>query len=134
MIIFGRISFACALERVVIDRLGLLAHAVVDDAVEAAGEIHLVAVREVAAVREVHGQDQVAGLEHGEINGGIGLRTGVRLHVDVLGAEKLLRALDGQFLDDVDVFAAAVPALLRDNPRRTCWSGTSPALPSRRGW
>ena len=34
----------------------------------------------------------------------------VRLHVRVLGAEQLLRAIDGEFLDDVDHLAAAVVA------------------------
>ena len=106
---FLRLDF----ERVIVDGLGFLAHAVVDDAVKAARKIHLVAVREMAAVRQVHGQDQVAGLKHGKVDGGVGLRTGMGLDVDVVGAEKLLRALDGQFLDDIDVFAPAVPALVR---------------------
>jgi len=37
----------------------------------------------------------------------------VRLDVGVLGAEELLGALDGELLDLVDEFAAAVPALGR---------------------
>ena len=37
----------------------------------------------------------------------------MRLHVGVLGAEQLLRARDGQRLDDVDELAAAVVALAR---------------------
>ena len=48
------------------------------------------AVRQVAAVREVHAQHRVAGLQRGQIDGHICLRAGVRLHVRVLGAEKLL--------------------------------------------
>ena len=88
--------------------------------VKLAGEIRLVAVREVAAVGEVHGEHLVAGLEHGEIDGHVGLAAGVRLDVGVLGAEELLRAVDGELLDDVHVFTTAVPASCRDSPRRTC--------------
>ena len=97
-------------ELVVVDALVLRADAVVGDLVETAGEIRLVAVGEVAAVGEVHGEDLVAGLEHGEVDGGVRLRAGVRLDVGVLGTEKLLGAVDGELLDDIDVFAAAIPA------------------------
>ena len=51
------------------------------------------------------------GETHGGVGGLIGLRAGVRLHVDVLGAEELLGALAGQVLDDVGELAAAVVAL-----------------------
>ena len=62
------------------------------------------------AVREVQAQDRVAGLEHREHRGRVGLRARVRLDVSVLGAEQLLGAVDRQLLDDVDMFAAAVVA------------------------
>ena len=70
-------------------------------------------VREMAAVGKVHGQDQIARLKHGEVDRGVGLRAGVGLDIDVVGLEKFLGALDRQLLDDVDIFAAAVPALAR---------------------
>ncbi len=38
----------------------------------------------------------------------VGLRAGVRLHVDVLAAEDLPRAIAGQVLHDVGILAAAV--------------------------
>ncbi len=95
---------------VVVDALVVRTDAVVGDVIEAAGEIRLVAVGEVAAVGEIHGEDLVAGLEHGEINGHVRLRAGVRLDVGVLGAEDFLRAVDGELFDDIDVFAAAIPA------------------------
>ena len=76
-----------------------------------AGEIERVAVREVAAVRQVHAQDGVAGLQHRGVGGLIGLRAGMRLHVGVLGAEQLLGALARQVFDDVGELAAAVVAL-----------------------
>ena len=59
--------------------------------------------------REAH--DRVAGLEQRVVDGGVGLRAGVRLDVGVLGAEERLRAVDRELLGDVDVLAAAVVAL-----------------------
>ena len=56
-------------------------------------------------------EDGVARLEHRRVGRLVGLRAGVRLHVDVFGAEELLRAIARQVLDDVGVFAAAVIAL-----------------------
>ncbi len=68
-------------------------------------------MREVAAVREVHAEHGVARLQQREIHAHVGLRAGVRLHVDVIGAEQRLRARDRQRLGDVHEFAAAVIAL-----------------------
>ena len=59
--------------------------------------------------RQAH--DRVAGLEQRVVDGGVGLRAGVRLDVGVLAAEQRLRALDRERLDHVDVLAAAVVAL-----------------------
>ena len=69
------------------------------------------AVRQVAAVREVHAEHGVAGLQQRQVDAHVGLRAGVRLHVDVIGAEQLLGARDRQRLRDVHEFAAAVIAL-----------------------
>ena len=90
MIILGLNSSGVLREEIVIDGLGILADAVVADLEEAAGEIGLVAMGEMAAVGQVHGQDAVAGLEHGEIDGHIGLGAGVRLDIGVSRAEELL--------------------------------------------
>ena len=79
------------------------------------------AVRQVAAVRQIHAQHGVAGLQRGHVHGDVGLRAGMRLHVGVLGAEELLGAVDGQLLGAVHEFAAAVVALARDSLRRICW-------------
>ena len=54
---------------------------------------------------------RVAGLQQRVVDGGVGLRAGVRLDVGVLGAEQRLGAVDRQLLGDVDVLAAAVVAL-----------------------
>ncbi len=99
------------LERVVVDLAIVGADAVLHGVEQLAGEVDLGAVRQVAAVVEAHAEDRVARLQQREIDGGIGLRTGVRLHVGVVGAEQLLRALDRQTLGDVDELAAAVVAL-----------------------
>ena len=76
--------------------------------------------REVAAVGEREAEHRVARLEQRVIDGGVGLRAGVRLDVRVLGAEQLLGAVDRELLGDVDVLAAAVVAR-PGSPRRTCW-------------
>ena len=113
MIIFGLCSCAEPLELVVVDPLVVLAHAVGHDRVELAGEVQRMAVRQVAAVREVHAEHRVARLQQREVHRHVGLRAGVRLHVGVLGAEQLLRARDRERLGDVDELAAAVVALAR---------------------
>ena len=66
---------------------------------------------QVAAVRQVHAEHRVAGLQRRHVDGDVRLRAGVRLHVGVLGAEKLLGAVDGELLGAVHEFAAAVIAL-----------------------
>ena len=58
--------------------------------------------------REPH--DRVAGREQRVVDGGVGLRAGVRLDVGVLGAEQLLGAIDRELLGDVHPLAAAVVA------------------------
>ena len=63
--------------------------------------------------RQVHRQHLVARLQEGEIDRHVRAAAGVRLHIGVLGAEQLLGPVNGQLLDHVHVFAAAVPALLR---------------------
>ena len=114
-------------QRVVVDALVLAAHAVRDDLVLAAREGQRVPVRQVAAVREVHAEDRVARLQRRQVDGHVRLRARVRLDVRVLGAEERLRAVDRERLDLVDELAAAVVALARDSPRRTCSSAPSPA-------
>ena len=55
-------------ELIVINTLVLLAHAVMDDLEELAGEIGLVAVSQMPAVAEIHRQQFVTRLEHGEVH------------------------------------------------------------------
>ena len=70
-------------------------------------------VREVAAVGEIHAEHRVAGLQRGHIDGDVGGRAGMRLHVGVFRAEKFLGAIDRQLFHFVGDFAAAVVALAR---------------------
>src|SRR6266699_4513568 len=71
------------------------------------------AVREMAAVSKIHGENLVAGFQHREINGHVRLCAAVWLHVDVLAAEQTFGAIDRQLLSGIDIFAPAVPALPR---------------------
>ena len=91
-----------------VDEVVVGPHVVGRDVVELAGEVQLHPVGQVAAVGQVEAQDRVAGLQQRGHRRGVGLRTRVRLHVGVLGAEQRLQPVDGQLLDDVDVLAAAV--------------------------
>ena len=77
-------------------------------------------------MRELEPHQRVAGLQQRVVDGGVRLRARVRLDVGVLGAEQRLGPVDRELLGDVDVLAAAVVALARDSPRRTCWSAPSP--------
>ena len=62
-------------------------------------------------MREVEAKDGIARLQQRHVRGRVGLRAGVRLHVRVLCAEKLFRAVAGEVLDHVGEFAPAVVAL-----------------------
>ncbi len=70
-------------------------------------------MRKVAPFVQAHTEDRVAGLHQRMVDRAVRLRTRVRLHVGVVGAEQLLEALDRQPLGHVDVLAAAVVALAR---------------------
>ena len=102
-----------ALDLVVVDLAGGRIEPVLHGLEDLAGEIDLGAVREVTAVVEAHAEQRVAGLHEREVGRGVGLRARMRLHVGVVGAEQLLRAVDGELLGHVHVLAAAVVALAR---------------------
>ncbi len=93
-----------------IEAVGIAGDTVGDEVIEHAGDVQLHAVREMTAVGEVETEDGVTGLDRGKIDSEIGLTAGVRLHVDVLGAEKLLGAVAGEVFDLVDKLATAVIA------------------------
>ena len=62
------------------------------------------------------------------------LAAGVRLHVHVIAAEQLLRAIDRELLDHVDVLAAAIPTVARITLGVLVRQDRSLAPPSPRGW
>ena len=99
--------FCQLLHSVVVDRLGLAADAVRVDLVELAAEVCGAAVRQVSPGGQVHAHHPIAGLTHRHVHRGVGLRSGVWLHVHVVRAEELLRALDRERLDLVDDLAGA---------------------------
>ena len=70
-------------------------------------------VRQVPAVRQIHAEDHVAWLNHRRVRRLIGLRTRVRLNVDIFGAEELLGPLARQGLHRIREFASAVVAFAR---------------------
>ena len=74
--------------------LRLAVDVVRDEFIGLTGKINLVSVGEVAAVREVHGHDRIAGFEQGKIGCHVCLGTTVRLDVSVLGTEKGFRPLN----------------------------------------
>ena len=101
-----------ALDLVVIDQ-AFVVDPVLHRVEQLAADVDLGPVGQVAAVGQRHAEDGVARIEQGEVDRLVGLRTGVRLHVGVVGTEQLLEAVDGQLLGDVHVFAATVVTLAR---------------------
>ena len=89
----------------------VVVQAIRDEVVQLARGVDRRAVRQVAAFGQAHAQHGVARLEHGHVHALVGLRARVGLHIGGFGAEDLLQAIDGQLLDHVHVFAAAVVAL-----------------------
>ena len=99
-----------AAELLVIDLFGVSPDAVGNDAIQLAREVDRAAVREMAAVVEIHREQRVAHLDERAVDGLVRLRARVRLHVRVLRAEQLLRAVDRELLHFIDDLAAAVVA------------------------
>ncbi len=93
-----------------VDEVGLAVDVIGHEVVVLAAEVHRRPVGQVAALVEREAQDRVAALEQRVIDGHVRLRAGMRLDVDVLGAEELLRAIAGEVLRDIDDLAAAVVA------------------------
>ena len=114
----GLMFLGQALDFIVVDCFGVIAHAVAHDIEITAGKIEVHAVREMAAVGKAHPHHRVARIQKAEQNGFVGLRTGVRLdidsHFDTGGlAKELLGSLDGDAFHLIHILAAAVVALAR---------------------
>ena len=87
------------------------AHAILNGVEPLATHRRLGAVGKVAACIQAHAQNGVAGLGERQHHGAIGLRAGMRLHVGVGSAEKLLGAVDGQLFHDIRGMAALIVTL-----------------------
>ena len=59
-------------------------------------------------VRKVESQNRISGLQAGVVYRGVGLRSRVGLYIGILRPEEFLGPVDGQLLDFIDYFAAAV--------------------------
>ena len=70
-------------------------------------------MRQVPAHRKAHPEHRVARIERRVVDGEVGLRARVRLHVGVIRAEQRADAIAREVLDDVDLLATAVVALAR---------------------
>ncbi len=80
------------------------------DFVEFAGEVQPHPVGEVAAVGQIEAEQTIARIEQRHQHRGVGLRTGMRLHIREVGTEQRLGAFPGEILDHIDMFTAAVVA------------------------
>ncbi len=112
---------------VVVEHAGLDARAVRDLEIVSAGEVHSPAVRQVPAQGNRDSHDLVAEMGQRPVNGLIGRRAGIGLHVGVLGAEQRFGPLDRQALDLVHhlvafiVSGAGIPlAVLVGQDRPAC--------------
>ena len=65
---------------------------------------------EVATLVEAHRQDRVARAEDCHVRSQVGIGSGVRLHVGMLGAEQGLEPFSGEVFDLVDDLITAVVA------------------------
>ena len=98
---------------VIVDVLVLGAHGVGHRLEPLARLVGRAAVGQVAARRQIHAHEGVARLQQRHEHRLVGLGARVRLDVGEAGLEQLLGPLDGQVLDDVDIFAAAIVATAR---------------------
>ena len=97
-------------------QLGVVDHAIGIDAVGnkvvvLAGHVHGGAMGQMAALGQIHAHDGIAQIQQGEVDGQVGLCTGMGLDVGVLGTEQLAGALDGDVLHLIHIDAAAVVTL-----------------------
>ena len=80
-----------------VDAMVVGSHAVADEMIEAAGNVEPHAVGQMPAMGQVESQHDVARLQRGHVDRRVGLRAGVRLDVDVIGPEELLRRSRARF-------------------------------------
>ncbi|MNI48833.1 hypothetical protein D3C73_1034170 [compost metagenome] len=105
---FRTVFEGCLAHFIIINQERILLHAISHKVIQQSGSIHRAAVRQMAAMRQVHSEDSVARIQRGKINRHIGLGTGVRLHIGMIGTEELLGTVTGQILHDIHIFTTAI--------------------------
>ena len=100
-----------ALPLIIVDAAGFGIKAVGNRFVQDAGCIDRGSVGKVSAHGEVESHEDVARTEAGHDNGHIGLGTGVRLDIGVLGIIQFAETVDGELLNLVHHLAPAIIAL-----------------------
>ena len=98
-------------QSIIVNSFRFLGYAVVNHIVQFAGEVGPVPVGEVAAVGEIHRENGIARLQNREVNGHVGLGTGVGLHVGMIPAENFQHTVNGELFHFVHHLATAIPAL-----------------------
>ena len=107
-----RLDFLCqSLGTVVVDVL-VIAQLIGNEVEVLAGDVDRRTVGQVTAVRQAHAHYGIARLEQCKVYGGVCLCAGVGLYIGILCAEQLAGTLNGDFLNHVNIFAAAVVALV----------------------
>ena len=107
------VLFGNPLQFVVIDLFSLFRNTVVGNFVTETGEVQRMTVSQMPTMREIHSEDLIAILNRRQINRHVCLRAAVWLHVGVIGAKQLLRAIDRCLLNDVGPFTTTVVTLSR---------------------
>ena len=100
-----------AFNLIVIDLARFGIEPVLHGIVDTPGEAHACTVGKVTTVGEAHAQHSIARLHQRHVNSCVCLRTGVRLHVCIVGVVELFSAIDRELLNHVNVFAATVVTL-----------------------
>ena len=93
-----------------VDPAVVFAHAVLNRVEPLARQVGRGAVGEMPAGRERQAENRISGLAEREIDRGVGLGAGMRLHVGEAATEQRLGPFDGEGFGDVDEFAPAVVA------------------------
>ena len=105
------VFFGKSFDLIVIDPAGFTFDAIGDDVKKFPGKVDRRTVRKMTAVRQVHPENRIARLTFSEIDRHVRLRTGMGLHIGMIGAKERLGTVDRQVLGDIDNVTAAVITL-----------------------
>ena len=109
---FGFVLLGQRLDLCIVDLAVFFAHAVLHGLVVHAGNTHLVTVCQVTTVRQRQPHHHITRRGQPHVDGLVGRRARVGLHVDMLSAKELLGSLDAEHLQFVDLLLAFVVAVL----------------------